>query len=127
MKAYENGTPAYFATPPVNLVRAYHASLLEITQGTTSLEERFELHRKAAQRIRNAAAELGLKLVPADSKHTANGMTAVGVIKFEVKLGFDGGMAQIYLPPGLGVADLVPRLSKRGIIITGGIHKEFKG
>ena len=35
--------------------------------------------------------------------------------------------SQIYLPQGLGVADLVPRLAQRGVVITGGIHKENKG
>lgn len=31
MKAYEAGSAAYFATPPVNLIYAYHASLQMIT------------------------------------------------------------------------------------------------
>jgi alanine-glyoxylate transaminase/serine-glyoxylate transaminase/serine-pyruvate transaminase len=31
MKAYEAGSAAYFATPPVNLIYAFHASLLLIT------------------------------------------------------------------------------------------------
>ncbi|THH01050.1 hypothetical protein EW026_g1559 [Hermanssonia centrifuga] len=108
MKAYENGTPAYFATPPVNLIRAFHTSLTQITKANISLEERFQLHRDAAKRVRSAAADLGLKLVPVDPACTANGMTA------------------IYLPEGLGVADLVPRLAKREVVITGGIHKENK-
>ncbi len=77
MKAYESGAPAYFATPPVNLIRAFHASLTQITKHEPSLEQRFQLHRDAAQRVRNAAAELGLALVPTDAKYTANGMTAV--------------------------------------------------
>lgn len=77
MKAYEAGTPAYFATPPVNLIRAYHASLTQILKSSVSLEERLQLHREAAQRIRDAATELGLKLVPTDPYYTANGLTAV--------------------------------------------------
>ena len=77
MKAYESGVGMYFATPPVNLVRAFHASLKQITRGVPSLEDRFQLHRDAAQRVRSAAAELGLKPVPVDPKYTANGMTAV--------------------------------------------------
>ncbi len=77
MKAYENGTPAYFATPPVNLIRAFHTSLTQITKANISLEERFQLHRDAAKRVRSAAADLGLKLVPVDPACTANGMTAV--------------------------------------------------
>ena len=34
---------------------------------------------------------------------------------------------QIYLPSELGVADVVPRMAKKGIVITGGIHKDYKG
>lgn len=78
MQAYEAGKPAYFATPPVNLIRAYQTSLTQITKSPSiSLQDRFELHRKTAQRVRQAAAELGLKLVPTDLYYTANGMTAV--------------------------------------------------
>ena len=78
MQAYEAGKPAYFATPPVNLIRSYQTSLTQIVKSPTiSLQDRFELHRKAAQRIRQLAAELGLNLVPTDPYFTANGMTAV--------------------------------------------------
>lgn len=76
MKAYEAGTAAYFATPPVNLIYAYNASLTRITKSSPSLQERFKLHREVSQRFKNAAAELGLKQVP-DPAYAANGMTAV--------------------------------------------------
>lgn len=36
MKAYEAGTPAYFATPPVNLIYAFYASLSLITGKTSA-------------------------------------------------------------------------------------------
>ena len=58
MQAYEAGTAAYFATPPVNLIYAFHASLSQITRQAPSLEERFRLHRAASQRMKAAAAEL---------------------------------------------------------------------
>ena len=77
MEAYEAGKPAYFATPPVNLICAYRASLTQILKSNVSLEERFKLHRQAAQRIRDAATALGLKLVPVDPYYTANGLSAV--------------------------------------------------
>ena len=60
MSAYEKGSPAYFATPPVNLIYAFHASLSTITRGAVSLEERFAAHKKASARVKEAAAELGL-------------------------------------------------------------------
>ncbi|TCD65905.1 hypothetical protein EIP91_002020 [Steccherinum ochraceum] len=108
MNAYEAGKPMYFATPPVNLVRAYRQSLLEITGGPVSLEERFALHREAAERVKAAATKLGLKMVPASPSVAANGMSA------------------IYLPDGVGVADIVPRMAARGVVVTGGLHKDTK-
>ena len=77
MKAYEGGTAAYFATPPVNLIYALNTSLKTITKSPeVSLEERFKLHQEASQRIKAAAKELGLEQVP-DSGNAANSMTAV--------------------------------------------------
>lgn len=108
MNAYESGKPMYFATPPVNLIRAYHTSLKQITRAAPSLADRFRLHKEASQRVKDAVAELGLKQVPTDPYYAANGMSAV------------------YLPDGLGVADLVPRLAQRDVVITGGLHKDYK-
>lgn len=79
MQAYEAGRASYFATPPVNLVYAFHASLSQITKGTPSLQERFALHKAASQRIKDTAETLGLKQVAVDSKFAANGMTAVRI------------------------------------------------
>ena len=100
MKAYEAGSAAYFATPPVNLIYAYHASLQLITaskQGIfifliipdlvfiiliisnlgPSLQQRFELHKEASRRVKEAAAQLGMKQVPLNEREAANGMSAV--------------------------------------------------
>lgn len=77
MKAYEAGNPAYFATPPVNLMYAFHKSLNMITKSSPSLEQRFELHRQAREKVKAAVKELGLKEVALDPKFSANGMTAV--------------------------------------------------
>ena len=77
MKSYESGTPAYFATPPVNLIYAYNASLTQLTKETPSLKERFALHRKASQRIKDELAAIGLKQLALDPYYVANGMTAV--------------------------------------------------
>lgn len=63
MQAYEAGNPMYFATPPVNLIYAFNASLKTMTKSSPSLEERFELHKKTAGRVRSALGDLGLKLV----------------------------------------------------------------
>ncbi len=77
MKAYESGAAAYFATPPVNLIYAYHASLTSITKSSPSLPDRFKIHRQVSNQVKDAAAELGLKQVPLDPAYAANGMTAV--------------------------------------------------
>jgi len=37
MNAYESGTAAYFATPPVNLMYAYRTSLQLIVNGGASM------------------------------------------------------------------------------------------
>jgi alanine-glyoxylate transaminase/serine-glyoxylate transaminase/serine-pyruvate transaminase len=109
MKAYESGNPAYFATPPVNLIYAYHASLTSITKSSkVSLEERFALHREVSERVKHAAGELGLKLV-AGPNNSANGMTA------------------LYYPDGWAASDILPRLGAKGVIVAGGLHKEIKG
>ena len=57
MKAYESGQASYFATPPVNLVYAFHASLTTITKSQPSLEERFKIHKDASAKLKAAAAE----------------------------------------------------------------------
>lgn len=82
MIAYENGSPAYFATPPVNLINAYHTSLRQLTKQSPSLEDRFKLHREASKRIKDVAKELGLKQIPVEPAFAANGMTTVRVEGF---------------------------------------------
>jgi alanine-glyoxylate transaminase/serine-glyoxylate transaminase/serine-pyruvate transaminase len=69
--------PSHSFVAPVNLIRAFHTSLKQITQSSVSLEERFKRHREASKRIKDAATELGLRQVPIDPAFAANGMTAV--------------------------------------------------
>ncbi|KDQ19075.1 hypothetical protein BOTBODRAFT_28570 [Botryobasidium botryosum FD-172 SS1] len=108
MKAYEQGTAAYFATPPVNLIYAFNASLTEITKGKVSLEERFRLHREASKRIKQAVTDLGLKQLVLDPAFAANGMTAV------------------WLPEGVSVPNLLSAFAKKDVVIAGGLLKDFK-
>lgn len=77
MKAYERNNAAYFATPPVNLIYAYRASLSQITQGPVSLQDRFQAHKDASRRFKKFAEGLGFKNVPLSEEVQANGMTAV--------------------------------------------------
>ncbi|CAE6454550.1 unnamed protein product [Rhizoctonia solani] len=108
MQAYEKGNPMYFATPPVNLIYAFHASLSSITKSQPSLEERFKLHKEASSRVKQAVSDLGLKLVPKDLAFAANGMTAV------------------YFPEGIVAADIIPRMLKQDVVVAAGLHKDVK-
>ncbi|KAI0060929.1 PLP-dependent transferase [Artomyces pyxidatus] len=103
MKAYESGSAAYFATPPVNLIYAYHESLLQITKSSLSLEDRLKLHRETSHRIKSAAQDLGLSLVPVDPSASANGMSA------------------IYCPEGVKASDLLPAFLEKGVIVATGL------
>ncbi|GAA5833120.1 hypothetical protein JCM5353_004240 [Sporobolomyces roseus] len=108
MESYEKGTPAYFATPPVNLIYALEASLKTIVSGPVSLQDRFKLHREAAKKFRSEVTQLGFKTVATSEEACANGMTAV------------------YVPEGIEPPKLVGALAERGVVIAGGLHKEIK-
>ncbi|KAF8557792.1 PLP-dependent transferase [Imleria badia] len=108
MKAYERNTAAYFATPPVNLIYAYRASLNQITQGPVSLQDRFKAHQDTSRRFKKFAEGLGFKNVPLNEEVSANGMTA------------------LYFPEGIVASDIVPRLLKKDVVVAGGIHSAIK-
>jgi alanine-glyoxylate transaminase / serine-glyoxylate transaminase / serine-pyruvate transaminase len=62
MRGYEQGKPVYFATPPVQLICALHASLKEIT--SRPIEERWQKHQQASTDLKQfVSKELGLKQV----------------------------------------------------------------
>ncbi|GAA5839644.1 hypothetical protein JCM9279_006006 [Rhodotorula babjevae] len=108
MQSYEAGTPAYFATPSVNLIYALEASLNSIVAGPVSLEDRFKLHREASARFRAQARELGFETVAVSDDASANGMTA------------------LYTPADVPPPALIGALAKRDIVIAGGLHKDIK-
>ncbi|KAK0550477.1 hypothetical protein OC845_002627 [Tilletia horrida] len=110
MKAYEAGSPAYFATPPVNLIYALNQSLKTITSGKVSLEDRFKKHIEVSDKIKNfVKSNLGLEQLVADGvKDGAHGMTAV---KY---------------PPGLKATDLLPKLVAKNVVMAAGLHKDVK-
>ena len=62
MRGYEEGKPIYFATPPIQLICALHASLKEIT--SRPIAERWQKHKQASEDFKKFITdELGLKLV----------------------------------------------------------------
>ena len=105
MEAYEAGKPAYFATPPVNLVAALDVSLGQIL--AEGLEARFARHRRMARAFRAAWRALGLRMLPASEALTANTLSAV------------------YYPEGVD-ASLVGRVRGEGVVLAGGLHPELK-
>ncbi|TFL01915.1 pyridoxal phosphate-dependent transferase [Pterulicium gracile] len=108
MSSYEAGSAAYFGTPSVNLVRAYHASLVQILRDEPRLQARFDLHKTVAQRVHDAGVSLGLTPVPASRNVSANGMSA------------------FYLPEGIAGAEVLKRLGQAGVVAAGGLHVDIK-
>jgi len=121
MKAYESGSAAYFATPPVNLIYAFHASLALITGASgkagdlssdadaeNALQTRFASHRSASNLIKSTASSLGLSLVPLSSSIAANGMSA------------------FYYPTSFSAPTVLGEFGKRGVVVAGGLHKDVK-
>lgn len=104
MNAYEARKPAYFATPAVQLIYAFHAALKQIiSQG---VEARVAKHREVASKFRKTIKDLGLKQLAQCEECSANGMTA------------------IWLPEGITIPQLVPALAAKGVQIAGGLHKD---
>ncbi|CAO1614055.1 unnamed protein product [Sympodiomycopsis kandeliae] len=109
MKAYESGTGAYFATPPVQLLYALHASLTNITKGPVSLQDRWAKHVETSNRIKQFVKDLGLSQLVTDSdKDGAHGMTTV---KY---------------PQGFKAPDILPKLVAKNVVVAAGLHKEVK-
>ncbi|KAF9523064.1 PLP-dependent transferase [Crepidotus variabilis] len=110
MRAYDQGKPAYFGTPAVTLVKAYHASLVEIMRGEVALDQRLEMHRGASRRVKEAAERLGMVQVASEPAGRANGMTAV------------------YVPQNFagGAVDVLGAVGKRGVVMAGGLVSEIK-
>lgn len=108
MSAFESGTAAYFATPPVNLMYAYRASLQVIVNGEKTLQERLQLHIDASKAVKHAAKSLGFQQLPELEEESANGMTA------------------LYYPQGLSAGDILPRLASRDVVVGGGLHTAIK-
>jgi alanine-glyoxylate transaminase/serine-glyoxylate transaminase/serine-pyruvate transaminase len=95
MQNYEAKKPSYFATPSPQLILS------------RPLEQRFEDHKAASQKVKGAVKQLGLKQLASKPENQANGMTA------------------IYLPEGVTPPDVLPDLLKKGVIFAGGLHKQI--
>jgi alanine-glyoxylate transaminase / serine-glyoxylate transaminase / serine-pyruvate transaminase len=105
MEAYEAGKPAYFATPPVNLVCALDVSLGQILR--EGMEARFARHRRMARSFRAAWRALGLKMLPVSEAVTAHTLSA------------------LYYPEGVDAA-VLGRAREQGVVLAGGLHPQLK-
>ena len=106
MQAYEARKPMYFATPPVQLIYALNTALKQILE--RPLEERFADHKKGSIMVKDFVEEkLGLKTIPKSRKESANGMTAV------------------WIPEGVKLPDLLPKIASKQVVFAGGLHKEI--
>ncbi|KOS21768.1 Alanine--glyoxylate aminotransferase 1 [Escovopsis weberi] len=105
MKNYEANKPSYFATPSPQLVRALNTALKQIL--AKPLAERFQKHVEASDKVKKAIADLGLQIVAAKPEDQSHAMTA------------------IFLPEGINIPDVLPKLLSKGVIFAGGLHKEI--
>jgi alanine-glyoxylate transaminase/serine-glyoxylate transaminase/serine-pyruvate transaminase len=106
MEAYENRKPAYFGTPPVNLINALNVSLQKILE--EGLEKRLLRHQRISNAFKDAMNAIGLKQVPIRPELAANTMTA------------------LYYPETIKPADLLTGIREKGVVLAGGLHPEIK-
>ena len=105
MAAYEERKPAYFATPPTNLILALAVGLREVL--AEGMETRFALHERGARALAAAWEVLGLRPVPRREGDRAHTLSA------------------LRFPSGVD-ATLPARVAERGVQVAGGLHPEIR-
>ncbi len=106
MKAYQEGSPSYFGTPPVNLINALEKSLTLILE--EGIPKRIKRHQKLAMDFRKAIQSIGLSILPKTDSIAANTLTA------------------IYYPQGISGGDFLSGMTGNDIILAGGLHPKIK-
>ncbi|HXO22169.1 MAG TPA: aminotransferase class V-fold PLP-dependent enzyme [Thermoanaerobaculia bacterium] len=105
MRAYEERRPAYFSTPPTNLILALDVGLGEILEA--GLPARVAAHERTARALRAAWRVLGLEPVPVRTELAAHTLSA------------------LRFPPGVD-GSLVARILARGVAVAGGLHPAIR-
>ncbi|KAJ0401292.1 hypothetical protein P43SY_001823 [Pythium insidiosum] len=106
MKNYEARLPSYFATPAVNHLFALNEGL-SILLENGGMEKRFDEHRLMGNAIKRAMKALGCSLVTEEG----SGAHTLTCVRY---------------PAGVGAADFLPKVTKRGVSLAGGLHKAIK-
>ncbi len=107
MKAYENRSPSYFATPATSLMAALDVALNEMVGDGKSMDAVFSLHKRSAEAMRAAWQVLGLELLPKVPAEVAHTLSAI-----RFPQGIDG--------------QLMGAIAQRGVIVAGGLHPKLK-
>jgi alanine-glyoxylate transaminase/serine-glyoxylate transaminase/serine-pyruvate transaminase len=105
MQAYEGRKPAYFATPPTNLILALSCGLAEIL--ADGMEARFALHARGARALQAAWSVLGLRPVPTREHNAAHTLSA---LRFPLRVD----------------ASLPARIAEHGVYVAGGLHPAIR-
>ncbi|MBA3530662.1 MAG: alanine--glyoxylate aminotransferase family protein [Ardenticatenales bacterium] len=105
MRAYEEGRPAYFATPPVNLINALSVSLQHIL--AAGMEHVWSRHEQVADAFRAAWQAMGLQMLPARPEVAANTLSA------------------LYYPEGVD-GSVLGHIRTEGVVLAGGLHPDIR-
>jgi alanine-glyoxylate transaminase/serine-glyoxylate transaminase/serine-pyruvate transaminase len=106
MEAYAARRPAYFGTPPVNLIAALEVSLRQILD--EGMDARVVRHRRFAAAFRAAMRALGLAMIPVAENVSANTLTAA------------------YYPEGVDGSAFMAEVLREGVIVAGGLLPDIK-
>jgi alanine-glyoxylate transaminase / serine-glyoxylate transaminase / serine-pyruvate transaminase len=112
MRAYEERRPAYFSTPPTNLVLALAAALREIE--SEGVAQRVARHARAAAALRAAWQELGLHLLPSSPDLAANTLSALCLPTSSTS------------PTPPDAAAVVAAIGARGVTVATGLLPEIR-
>jgi len=106
MESYAIRKPSYFGTPAVNLVAALEVSLQHIL--SEGLSVRWERHQKIGAAFRAGFRSLGISQIPLSESLAANTLSAP------------------FYPVGISGANLLPAISRAGVILAGGLLPGIK-
>ncbi len=109
LRAYEERRPAYFSTPPTNLILALNAGLAEIeNEGITA---RIDHHAATAAALRTAWRALGLRLLPLRDDLAANTLSALMLSEANA---------------AIDTAAVVASIATQGVAVATGLLPAFK-